>query len=68
MDCPQSRGAVKRASMNKPSVTDEAQMRQEFRRLYREVGWNGCLQVLYEFLKSAEWLAEIMVEEGASGR
>lgn len=54
--------------MNKPSVTDEAQMRQEFRRLYREVGWNGCLQVLYEFLKSAEWLAEIMVEEGASGR
>jgi hypothetical protein len=53
--------------MIEPSPLDEAQMRQEFRRMFREVGWNGCLQVLYEFLKSAEYLAEIMIEEKHNG-
>lgn len=47
----------------RPTVTDEAQMRQEFRRLFREIGYAGCLQVLYEILKSGEYLAEIMLEE-----
>jgi len=49
--------------LNHPSVADEAQMRQEFRRLYREVGLLGSLQVLYEMLMAGEWLAEIIKEE-----
>lgn len=46
-----------------PGPADEAQMRQEFRRLYREVGLAGCTQVLFELLKSGEWLSQIMLEE-----
>lgn len=49
--------------LQEPSQLDEAQMRQEFRRLYREVGLGGCLQVLFEMLKAGEWLSEIMLEE-----
>lgn len=50
-------------SLQYPGPADEAQMRQELRRLYREVGYDGCLQVLFEILKSGEWLSEIMLEE-----
>lgn len=49
--------------LNHPNQLDEAQMRQEFRRLYHEIGFNGCMQVLYEFMLSANWLTEIMIEE-----
>lgn len=52
-------------SLQEPSLLDEAQMKQEFRRLYREIGFDGCMQVLYEFLKSGEWLSGIMLEEKA---
>jgi uncharacterized membrane-anchored protein YhcB (DUF1043 family) len=48
-----------------PGPADEAQMRQEFRQLYRHVGYAGCMQVLFEFLKAGEWLSEIMLEEKA---
>lgn len=48
-----------------PGPADEAQMRQEFRRLYREIGAGGCLQVLFEMMKACEWLSEIMLEEQA---
>lgn len=46
-----------------PGPADEAEMRQEFRRLYHKIGHAGCLQVLYEILKGGEWLSEIMLEE-----
>lgn len=49
--------------LTEPNELDIAQMRQEFRRLYREIGAAGCLQVLYEIMKGAELLAEIMLEE-----
>lgn len=49
--------------IDKPSVLDEAQMRQEFRRLYREIGMTGCLQALYEMLACARILSDIMSEE-----
>lgn len=49
--------------LNKPTVADEAQMRQEFRRLYREIGFTGCQQVFYEMLIAANWMAEVMIEE-----
>lgn len=42
---------------------DEAALRVEMRELYRDVGQYGCLQALYEILKSAEILSEIVLEE-----
>lgn len=49
--------------LHEPSELDKAELRQEFRRLYREIGYVGCLQVLYEILKGGELLSEIMLEE-----
>lgn len=49
--------------LNEPTELDKAELRLEFRRLYYRVGHMGCLQVLYELLKSAEVLSEIMIEE-----
>lgn len=54
--------------LNHPSLVDEAQMRQEFRRLYREIGYAGCLQVFYEMLIAANWMAEVMLEERGTGK
>lgn len=51
--------------LTNPGPLAEAEMRLEFRRLYRELGYAGCLQVLYEILKSGEWLSEIIIEEQA---
>lgn len=48
-----------------PSPLQEAEMRLEFRRLYKEIGAAGCLQVLFEILKTGEWLSEIILEEKA---
>ena len=49
--------------MNEPSELDLAQLRHEMRSLYKSVGPEECYQVLYELLKSAEILIEIMIEE-----
>jgi hypothetical protein len=48
-----------------PSHFDEAEMKLEFRRLYREHGSLGCAQALYEMLKAGQWLSEVMLEERA---
>lgn len=53
--------------LHEPSQLDQAEMRQEFRRLHREVGHDGCMQVLFEMMKAAEWLSEIMLEESQNG-
>jgi hypothetical protein len=42
---------------------DFAALRLDFRRLYRELGYEESLVVLYELLKSTEILAEIITEE-----
>ncbi len=47
------------------SELDKAEFCQEFRRLYRERGYETCLQALYEILKGAELLSEILLEERA---
>lgn len=49
----------------KPGPLQEAEMKLEFRRLYREQGKAACLQVLYEIMKASEWLGEVMLEERA---
>lgn len=51
-------------SMQMPSPLDEAELKLEFRRLYAKIGTIGCLQVMYEFLISAKWLGEVIMEEG----
>jgi len=51
-----------------PGPLQEAEMKLEFRRLYNEQGEATCFQVLYELMKSAEWMSEIMLEERAKAR
>jgi hypothetical protein len=42
---------------------DEAEMKHEFRRLYRELGPIYCAQMLFEFMKAAEFMCQVMSEE-----
>jgi len=53
--------------MNEPSQLDIAQLKFEMRKMYGHIGFEGSLQVLYEMLKGAEVLAEVMVEERQKG-
>lgn len=49
--------------MSKLNELDLAQLRVEFRRLYQDVGYEGSLWALYELIKSAEMLAEVIADE-----
>lgn len=49
--------------MNEPSELDLAQLRYEMRVMYTHIGFNGCMQIMYEMLKGAETLSEVMIEE-----
>ena len=49
--------------MNEPSQLDIAQLRFELRQLYKEVGFEASLQVLYEMMVGAKIFAEIITEE-----
>lgn len=49
-------------------LLDEAEVRAEFRRHYREVGFNGCVQILAELLMSTQILCEVMKEEQENER
>ena len=53
--------------MNEPTELDLAQLRHEMRVMYSHIGFEGSLQVMYEMLKGAEVLAEVMVEERSKG-
>ncbi len=48
-----------------PSELDLAELRSEFRLVYKQIGFGGCMQALYEILKSGETLSEVMLEERA---
>ncbi len=49
--------------MNEPTVLDIAQLKQEMRTMYKNVGRVGALQVLYEMLFAANILMEVIAEE-----
>jgi len=49
--------------MNRPSELDIAQMKFELRQMYKHLGFEGSIQVLYEFMVSAHLLAEVIQEE-----
>lgn len=42
---------------------DEAEISLEMRNLYKDIGFNGCIQVLYEIISSANVMAVVMMEE-----
>lgn len=49
--------------MIEPSELDRAQLKYEMRQLYKHIGFDGSLQVLYEMLEGAKLMAEVIVEE-----
>jgi hypothetical protein len=49
--------------MVNPSELDLAQLKHEMRQMYRHLGFEGSLQVLYEMLVGAQMLAEVINEE-----
>ena len=49
--------------MIEPSILDVAQLKQEMRTMYRHLGFEGSLQVMYEMLVGARILAEVIHEE-----
>lgn len=49
--------------MSGPSELDRAQLKFEFRQLYKSLGFTEALQVLVELVMSAEILSEVIVEE-----
>ena len=51
-----------------PSELQKAELRLEFRRVYRERGVAICLQAMYEMLKGAELMSEVILEERANER
>lgn len=53
--------------MKELSELELAEFRHEMRQVYRDLGYAGSLQVMYEFLKAAEILSEVMIEERQKG-
>lgn len=50
-------------NMNEPNELDLATLRVELRTMYEAIGYHGCLQVIYEWILSAQVLAELLIEE-----
>lgn len=49
--------------MRNITVLDEIQLKTEFRHLYKNIGVDICYQTLYELLKAAEIMCEMLKEE-----
>lgn len=49
--------------MIEPSELDLAELRHNLRELYRQVGYEGALQVWYEMMVGANTFGEVIVEE-----
>lgn len=49
--------------MNSVNPMDEAELRHEFKQLYKDIGPGGMTQVLYEIIFSANVCIEVMLEE-----
>lgn len=49
--------------MIEPTELDRAQLKYEFRQLYKHLGYEAALQVFYEMIVGAAMLAEVIVEE-----
>jgi hypothetical protein len=49
--------------MIEPKPWDEAELKSDMRKMYKDIGYAGSLQCLYEILMSAKYLSEVMTEE-----
>lgn len=49
--------------MKELSVIQEVQLKQDFKTMITEIGILESYQVLYEIVRSAELLTEVMIEE-----
>lgn len=49
--------------MTEPSELQLAEMRLNYRKLYGYLGFDAMLQIMYDMLKMAEVMGEVIVEE-----
>ena len=49
--------------MKEPSELDLAQLKHEMRQMYKNVGFDGSLQIIFEMLVGARILSEVIMEE-----
>ena len=49
--------------MIEPSELDLAQLKHEMRQMYKNVGFDGSLQIIFEMLVGARILSEVIMEE-----
>lgn len=49
--------------MKKPTELDLAELKHDFRSMYKNIGLEGCLQVVYEFAISMDLLLTVIQEE-----
>ena len=49
--------------LNEPTELDLAQLRHEFRELYKHVGYEGAVQVFYEMLLGTQTFGQVILEE-----
>lgn len=49
--------------MIEPSELDMAQLRHEFRQLYKMIGYDGAMQALYEMMVGITAFGEVILEE-----
>lgn len=49
--------------MDKPTELDLAALRSDMRKMYKDIGYKGAIQVLYEIIISADTLVDVITEE-----
>lgn len=52
---------------NKVNELDMAELKVQMRQMYREIGYKGSLQALYEILLSGQVLVDVLIEEMRKG-
>jgi hypothetical protein len=52
----------------RPSELDIAALKHDMRELYKNIGYVGAIQVLYEMFVGARVLSEVILEEAAQDR
>ena len=48
--------------MKEVNQLDQAALKNDFKNMYKDIGYTGCTQVLYELVLSAQILTEVMAD------
>lgn len=51
--------------MIEPNILDLAQLKSEMRTMYKRIGFDGSMQVVYEIMVGANVFMEVIAEEKA---